>query len=309
MYDYQIAVLKMIDEIIRFYENNPDLIENDPILKKHYEALVALRADVFENKKMQEADIKGAFAKKKKEKSLLSEDVFQITGSLRSYATDTSNDLLYQEIDESKSGINKKADEDVLSYCSFVIDKLTEYQKELEPYGVKAEDLVNLAKQNKDYKNLMLLPAKMRKDVKTATDNLKSILTKIKHLLSESLDNDMLRYQDSQPKLYKEYAVLREIDDSQTTALSVIGLVVDGHEPTHVLQHAKVTAQFKAGSALKEMHTVSTAKGNYQFKGIPDGKCTLTFTLEYYDTLVVESVVYSDKATKLDVEMKKTENN
>jgi len=306
MYDYQIAVLKMIDEIIRFYESNPELIKNDPILKKHYEELVALRADVLKNKKIQEADIKGVFAKKKKEKSILSEDIFQITGSLRSYATDTSNDLLYKEIDESKSGINKKADEDVISYCSFAIDKLTEYQEELKPYGVTAEDLVNLTKQNKDYRNLMLLPAKMRKDVKTATDNLKTILTKIKHLLGESLDNDMLRYQDSQPKLYKEYAVLREIDDSQTTALSFKGTVVDAHEPSHVLQYAKVTAKFKAGAAFKEMHAVSTEKGNYQFKGIPEGECTLTFTLEKYDTLIVESVARPDKLTRVDVEMKKT---
>jgi len=306
MYDYQIAVLKMIDEIIRFYENNPDLIKGDPILKKHYEELVALRADVLENKKIQEADIKGVFAKKKKEKSQLSEDIFQITGSLRSYATDTSNDLLYKEIDESKSGINKKADEDVISYCSLVIDRLTKYQEELKPYGIKAEDLVNLTKQNKDYRNLMLLPAKMRKDVKTATNNLKSILTKIKHLLSESLDNDMLRYQDSQPKLYKEYAVLREIDDSQTTALSFKGTVTDAHEPAHVLQYAKVTAKFKAGSALKEIHAVSSKKGNYQFKGIPEGECTLTFTLEKYDSFVVESVVRPDKLTRVDVKMKKT---
>ena len=62
--------------------------------------------------------------------------------------------------------------------------------------------------------------------------------------------------------------------------------------------------------ALQETHykvKMTSEKGNYQFKGIPDGKCMLTFTLEYYDTVVKEIAVYSDKATKLDVMMKKTE--
>ena len=96
-----------------------------------------------------------------------------------------------------------------------------------------------------------------------------------------------------------------KIDDSQTTALSIKGTITDAHEPAHVLQHVRVTAKFKAGQDWKEMYATSTAKGNYQFKGIPDGKCTLTFELEYYETLTKDIAVYSGKATELNITIKR----
>ena len=56
----------------------------------------------------------------------------------------------------------------------------------------------------------------------------------------------------------------------------------------------------------QEAEVKTTAKGNYQFKDIPDGKCKLIFTLEYYDKLVVDTAVYGGKFTRVDVEMEKT---
>ena len=305
MNDYQNALLKMIDEIIKFFDDNPDLLKN-PVLKKHYEELVAQKKDLLANKLVQETDIKGLFTRKKEVKNELAIEIFQLTGSLRSFATDNNNDLLYKEIDKSKTDIKRLIDEDVLSYTQLVISKMTEYQKDLEPYGIKAEDLVNLTAMHDLYHELMLLPAQKRKEVKVATANIKQIIKDILTLLRESIDNDMLQYQDDKPELYKKYDVLREIDDSQTTALSFKG-TVRGHETEiEVLAYVRVTVKFKAGHAWKEMHAVSSEKGNYQFKGIPEGECTLTFTLEKYDTLIVESVARPDKFTRVDVKMKKT---
>jgi hypothetical protein len=309
MNDYQNALLKMIDEIIKFFDDNPDLLKN-PVLKKHYDELKAQKKDLLANKIVQETDIKGLFTRKKEVKNELAIENFQLTGSLRSFATDNNNDLLYKEIDKSKTDIKRLIDEDVLSYTQLVVSKIIEYQKDLEPYGIKAEDLVNLTAMHDLYHELMLLPAEKRKEVKVATANIKQIIKDILTLLRESIDNDMLQFQDDKPELYKKYAVLREIDDSKTTALSIIGTVHDADSDCdgvedECLQHVRATVKFKAGHAWKEMHATTSAKGNYQFKGIPDGKCTLTFELEYYDTVVIESVVYSDKATKLDVKMKK----
>ena len=311
MNDYQNALLKMIDEIIQFFNNKPDLLKN-PVIKKHVDELKALYKDLLAYKVIQETDIKGSFKRKKEVKDELAIDNYRYTGSLRSFATDNNNDLLYKEIDTSKAIMRHMPDEDLLSYTQLVINKMTEYQKELEPYGIKAEDLVNLTALYSEFHKLLLKPAELRKDVKTATSNIKQIITKILNLLRESIDNDMLQYQDDKPEIYDKYMVLREIDDSQTTALSFKGEVhdadsdCDGTEDGCALQYVKVTAKFKAGKAWKEMHAVSTEKGNYQFKGIPEGKCTLTFTLEYYDTIVIESVVRADKLTRVDVKMKKT---
>ncbi len=188
---------------------------------------------------------------------------------------------------------------------------MTEYKDELKPYVISAEDLVNLTALHSEFHKLLLLPAELLKDIKTATANIKKIITKILTLLRESIDNDILQYQDDKPEIYEKYMVLREIDDSQTTALSFKGKILeddddcDGTEECP-LQYVKVTAKFRAGHGYKEVLAVSTKLGNYQFKGIPEGKCTLIFTLEYYNTVVVESVVRADKFTRVDVKMKKS---
>ena len=50
MKDYQNAVLKMIDEIIKFFDNNPELTKENPILKKHVDDLKVLYKDLLANK-------------------------------------------------------------------------------------------------------------------------------------------------------------------------------------------------------------------------------------------------------------------
>ena len=50
----------------------------------------------------------------------------------------------------------------------------------------------------------------------------------------------------------------------------------------------------------------TTKKGNYQFKGLPEGKCTVTFEKNYYDTVTVDSEVHTGKFTRLNIKMKKS---
>ena len=312
MNDYQVAVEKMIDGTIAFYHENLDKLKaGESILSTHFGQLEEQDTELKKFKKIQQADITGISVEKKNAKSELSEDIYQATGALRSYARDNNNDLLYEEIDESKSGINKKSDENVVSYCRFSIDKLNEYIEELKPYGTTAEELVNLTKQCTAFAELLLKPARMRKEVKAATDSIKIIISKSLLILSDSIDNDMLRYQDSEPELYKEYTIIREIDDSKTMHLALHGHVgdadsdCDGTEDCS-LEYVKVTVKFKAGTALADNDRTTSKKGNYQFDKLPEGMCTVTFEKNYYDTLVVDSEIHKNKATKLDVKMKKT---
>ena len=71
------------------------------------------------------------------------------------------------------------------------------------------------------------------------------------------------------------------------------------------MEYVKVTVKFKAGAELADTVKMTTAKGNYQFKGLPDGKCTVTFEKNYYQTITVDSEVHTGKFTRLNVKMKK----
>jgi hypothetical protein len=306
MKDYQNAVAKMIDEVLLFFKEMKAKKAEQSILQKHVTKLNELNIELEKYKRIQETDIKGIFIEKKKAKKELARNIYQLSGSLRSFATDNGNDLLYKEIDTAKSKLNILADLNLVSYSLFVIDKLNENKEQLVAYSITDKDITGLTTETEYFDELLLKPAKMRKEVKVATSNIKALITEMLNLLSESIDNDMLQYEDTQPELYKKYLVIREIDDSQTTALSIKGKVTGGDAEVEILEYVTVTAKFKAGTDWAEIRATSTKKGNYQFKGIPEGKCTLTFTLEYYDTLVVETVVRPDKYTRVDVIMKKT---
>jgi len=308
MKDYQNAVVKMIDEVLLLFREINNKNKDQSILQKHVTRLLEFNTNLKKFKKIQEADIKGIFIEKTKAKKEISANIYKLTGSLRSFATDNSNDLLYKEVAKSKSVINKLADLNLVSYAEFVINKLNEYKTELVAYAISDKDIAELTSEIAYFNELLLKPAQMRKEVKVATANIKALITKMLNLLSESIDNDMLQYVDTKPELYKKYRVIREIDDSQTTALSIKGTVVDadGKKP---LPHVKVTAKFKAGSELADKVKTTSHIGNFQFKGIPDGKCTVIFELEFYDKLVKQIAVYSNRATELDVVMEKTINN
>ena len=209
MTDYQNAVAKMINEVLFFFkEMNSKEDDDQTILQKHVAILQGLNTDLEKFKKIQETDIKGIFTEKKNAKKELSINTYKLSGSLRSFATDNGNNLLYQEVDTSKSAINKLADLNLVSYAGLIIDKLNEYKEQLVAYAISDKDIEGLTTETASFDELLLLPAKMRKEVKVATSNIKALITKILNLLAESIDNDMLQYQDKQPELYKKYLVI-----------------------------------------------------------------------------------------------------
>jgi len=310
MTDYQKAEVKMLQEVVNFFDNNPELEKGDEMLKKHVDLLREKLKELKENEIKQNYNNTGYTENKKVVKNDLADISVNVTSSICSYATDSGKNELYNEFKTPISKVQVMSDSDIIIYSDKILVESEKYKKELEPYHVTAEDLVNLTKLNEEYSKILLVPAEERKEKAVATANIKTLIPESLQILKRSLDRDMIHYKDTQPDLYETYKNMREIDDSQTTALSIKGTVTEvhtqAHEAAHVLQYVKVTVKFKAGSELSDKVKSTTAKGNYQFKGIPEGKCTLTFELEYYDTVIVESVVYSDKATKLNIEMKKS---
>jgi len=312
MTDYQKVEVKMLQEVVNFFDNNPELEKADEILKKHVDLLRVKLKDLKANEIIQNFDNTGYTENKKVVKNDLADISVNITSSICSYATDSGKNELYNEFKAPISAVRVMGDSEIITYSDTILVESEKYKKELEPYHLSAEDLVNLTKLNEEYSKILLVPAEERKEKSVATANIKVLISESLKLLTHSLDRDMMHYKDTQPDLYQTYENMREIDDSKTTALSFKGTVedadsdCDGLEDGCPLQYAKVTVKFRAGKAWKEMHAVSTELGNYQFKGIPDGECTLTFTLEKYDTLIVESVARPDKFTRVDVKMKKS---
>jgi len=307
MTDYQEVELKMMQEVERFFKANPNLEKDNKILKNHVEKLRTLISDIEKNEMKQQFDNTGYTENKKLAKQELANNIVNITASICSFAVDTGKNELYNEFKTPISKVKIMSDIDIVNYAKTVVAGAKKYKTELKQYNVTAEEIANLTNKTSEYENILLIPAQERKEKKVATANIKKLITETLQLLKRSIDNDMMHYKDSEADLYNQYINMREIDDSQTNALSIKGTVVDadGKEP---LQYVKVTAKFKAGKEWAEKVKSTTHIGNFQFKALPDGKCKLIFELEYYNKLVVDTAVHGGEFTRVDVELEKTIN-
>ena len=303
MNDRQDAVVDMYQEVDRLFLSEAEKVAKDAILKKHTDIFHIDILALARYMQAQEFNSKGYATKKQEAKTELSEFIFKLTASFCSFAIDTKNQPIEEEFDVSVSVVNKKNDADFVNYANRLIASLGENIKALKPYHITAEDLANLTNRTTAYSNLLHIPDEVIKDKAIATEKIKELITKCYNMLDDSIDRDMVYYQEKDEPFFLEYQKRREKHDANTHALSIKGIVTGGDAETEILEYVNVTAQPETGEAKK---TTTTEKGNYQFKGLPEGKCKLTFTLEYYDTLVVDSVVHSDKYTRLDVVMKKT---
>ena len=305
MNDYQVVEVKMIQESVNFFDLNPDLEKTNTILKGHVGLVRINLKEIERNKIIQEFVNTGYTENKKDAKMALANLCVNITSSICSFADDTGKKELYNEFKTPISRVNKMSDANIITYSNTAYKSAKKYKTELKPYNVTAEEITNLKNLSEEYSKILLIPGKERDDRAVATSNIKKLIPETLKIFTRKIDRDMMHYKDTEPDIYKGYEKAREIDDSQTTAISIKGTVVDadGNEP---LPHVKCTAKFKAGSELAEYHTKTTAKANYQFKGIPDGKCKLIFELEYYDKLVVDTAVYGGEFTRVDVELVKT---
>ncbi len=309
MTDKQDAIVDMYQEVTRFFEKYKDFIKDDTVLITHNGELVVIVKDIAKYNAAQEFDSRGFAEKKKKAKTALASDIFKLSSAFGSFAIDTDNQPMLKEFDLSISVVMRLKDAEFMNYSNQLSISLDQYKDELKPYHITAEDLVNLTNNTQAYSDLLHMPEEVIKDKSVATDKIKELITKGHNLIDDSIDRDMVHYKESQKDFYDEYIKRREIYDAQTTHLSLKGTIHDADsdcDGTCVLAHVKCKVKFKPGKAWKEMDCVSTEKGNYQFKGIPDGKCTVTFELDLYDKVEKVISVYSDKSTTLDIEMKKT---
>ncbi len=303
MTDYQDAQLKMFLEVSNFFDTT-DFINTNNVLKGHVEKLNVLIAGLEQNKNKQEADLSGYTQEKQEAKAELAKTIFAISAGVRSFATDTNNDPLYNEFKLTEVYINKLSDVNIVSYATNLSIEIAKYPRQLIKYGINRDDVIELQTKTYNYSKLLLKPAEHKKEKAVATKNIKKILSNINKLLKTTIDNDMVQYEETNPDLYEKYLKLREIDDSITRALSLKGKVTDANT-TEALQYVEVKVEIKINRKPQTFKTETTVKGNYQFKGLPEGKCSVNFSKDYYQTKTIASEIHHGKLTKINIKLEK----
>lgn len=307
MLDYQAAVIKMMQEVESFLDKNSKLYKDKPVIKSHVVKYKQYLAELLEETVKQSINIKGVFQNKRNAKDKLSNLLFVLTAALRSYASDIKSEGLYNEIDEPESILKRKQDLKLIAYADIAIELLEKYKKELKDYNISKDEIELLKSKTAEYSNLLLLPALRRKEKALATSNVKKYITKILNYLRQTIDNDMLTLSLENKDLHQLYLAMREIDDSRTIHLSLLGKIKDKNTKAE-LEHVKVEIIAEDGSQIKDNIKLTTAKGNYRYKKLKPGTYTIKFSLHGYQAIEKEIEIYKGQTKRVNVEMEKIEN-
>ena len=230
-------------------------------------------------------------------------DIF--LGIFRSFAKTTGNDELYQNSNLSLSEIKDIKDTEIIVLANSTVKYAENNKEKLTDYGISADMIKNYSTAIDGYKEYLTKPQEIKAEKKTATAKLKELFKQLDEQLTEYLDNHMMQFVEKEPQFYSDYENARVIYDDPTISKSLMGTVTDAHELAHVVQQAKVTVKFKPGSELSDKVKFTTAKGNFQFKGLQEGIYTVSFEKFEYETLTKEIEIHKNAMTRLNVQMKK----
>jgi len=266
-----------------------------------------LFVEIEETNARQNKKTEGLTGQKNKYRKQLDTTTDVFLGIFRSYAKITGNDELYANSDKSITEIKRIKDTEIMVLVNTTIKYATSHLKDLKDYGITEAMISDYQKSANGFVEFLTKPQEIIAERKTATSHLKELFKQLDEQLTEYLDNLMMQYKLKEPQFYSDYENARIIYDDPTISKSLMGTVTDAHEPAHVLQYVKVTVKFKAGSELADNVKKTTAKGNFQFKKLPEGVCTVTFEKNKYETQTIETEIHKNALTRINVQLKKKE--
>ena len=300
----QESQMKMYKLVAHLFEEHPELCENNTVLKKHLAEFLVCIEQIDQYFQAQAYDNTGYTVNKQKVKKNLSTQVFKLSAGFCSFGEDQKNYVVVQEFKIAESHINKKSDADIVNYARQLSISLKQYIEELADYRIQSQDIDDLEALTLHYQDILHLPSELRKQKFIATKKIQELITKAYRILKKSIDRDMVHYKVEQPQIYKLYKKRREVYDAAFRALSIIGKTQNADDNLP-LQHVRISVKTDTGKALAIAPRVSSKKGNYRFKGIPDGTYTVTFEAYYYRSQTVKCTVHHQKASRINVLMKK----
>ena len=299
----QEAYFSMANKTNGEMQKNISIWQANKIITATIAFIVGLFKKIEENLAIQNKTSIG-FTKKKKEfrdKLDITSDVFM--GIFRSYAKTVGDTVLYENSNLTMTEIKAILDNKIMTTVNTVKDYAAKHLKDLEDYGMTQKMIDDYGKEADGFIEYFTTPQELVAEKKQATTELKKLFKQLDEQLTEHLDNHMMQYKTKNPKFYEIYENARIIFDDPTITRSMMGKVL-GEETNLPIENVLVTVICENG---KTYTYKTTEKGNFQFKKLPEGKCKVTFEYPYYDTLTVNSAIFDNAMTRLNVAIRKTE--
>lgn len=201
---------------------------------------------------------------------------FETAAATCAYAVAISNEVLQMEVTYVYSDLTHMRDEDIADACQSIYDITHPLLSDLADYGVTEESLNQL-------KDIIILYNEALPRTRAGIVVKSNFTQRIAQLFVETdellfrIDKLVTMVRFSEPVFYADYFNSRKIVDTGNRKLSLRGTVTDSlGQPID-----KVLISIDTPNADT---AVSTALGNYQFKGVEGGFWSVTYQRDGYIT-------------------------
>lgn len=164
-------------------------------------------------RQIQENDTKGISEDKiNRREKMITKSMF-VKGAVQAFATDTSNNELYKNVDYSVTEIKKVPDTIARDRALLIYNKANAIAASLSGYGITAAVLTGLQNSINDFTGIMASPRTAKSTSKAATLEISELFNEADVIVKKKLDKLMLQFKESNEAFYNIYLNAREIID------------------------------------------------------------------------------------------------
>lgn len=221
----------------------------------------------------------------------------EVAFRIKSYAIDIDdNELLKKLVRARVSLMVRMRDSIAADVCNSMIEKAQEHLAALAPYGVTAAEITALEDARTEFLTWKPAPRSAISNRKIANGEVVELIHQGMNLLNK-MDVYFSTLKYSHTVLYETYLSKRMIVDTGGRKLSLRGVIFSDEG----IALNDVTVKI---SGL-DVQTLSSAKGNFEFKKLPAGIHMAEFSKFGYESTTTQFAVVDNQRTELKIEMKK----
>ena len=298
----QEAYLSMVRKTVNYLNNSKDIWETNTIMIEIVDYIEDLYSEILDMAGVQNKKTEGSTKSKLKYRVMLNNTTNIFQGIIRSYAIAIDDLSIYENFRNPISIISRIKDTEMDMRANVVADFAKTNLPQLKNHGMTQKMINNYKKEIAGYKKFLVAPQMILIERKTATAYMKLLFKKISEQLNLHLDNNMMQYKIEQNDFYEVYKNVRIIYDNPTIHKSLRGKVTN-KKTGKPEEDVSVTVIPENNPKNTKFKKITSKKGNYEYKSLPEGKCKVIFEKHFCKTIIVNSVIHKNQLTRINVEI------
>ncbi|MBS1647894.1 MAG: carboxypeptidase regulatory-like domain-containing protein [Bacteroidetes bacterium] len=294
---HQINELNMYDAVEQLFNANTSIWSGNSAMSATVATFISHVNAINANDTVQKTSSIGTTVSKQNAQEAMAIAAVAVANAGKAYATATSNAVLFDAMNHTKSEIMQASDTDADDICQNIHDNLNPYIANTTAYGATAASLTNLQNLINAFSALIGKPQLQKSIVTNATITLAQHFAAANALLKNQLDALMVQYQTSNAVFYNQYKEVRVINDiGHRHTVTLAGFVYDNHG--HAISGATIVL---SGGASH--HKITNATGAYKFTRLHIGSFTLAVSASGFVTQTKNISVAQNETVHTDFTM------